>query len=205
MQIFSSNIAQVHVHGLLSPASPPPSTGKLDLAWGRRKPKACQALHPLPDSCPLLTTPLSSPPGRLLFFLYRLVVLVFFFFQKYFYFLQVTQMLPFCSALQSNAGIFEGARCSTSSRSPALLSLQKSPFKAHHQYFSAAVFLSCLNKAFKLRLLDVKPDSEAVSSFVYPQLVRGCFVLFWDGCLLQSCAFSSPFLPQRAAHSALCR
>lgn len=125
--------------------------------------------------------------------------------EKYFYFLQVTQMLPFCSALQSNAGIFEGARCSTSSRSPALLSLQKSPFKASHQYFSAAVFLSCLNKAFKLRLLDVKPDSEAVSSFVYPQLVRGCFVLFWDGCLLQSCAFSSPFLPRRAAHSALCR
>lgn len=100
-----------------------------------------------------------------------------FFFQKYFYFLQVIQILPFCNALQSNAGVFEEAVCSTSSRSPALLPLQKSPFKARHQYSSAAVFLSSLNKAFKLRLLDVKPDSETVSSFVYPQLVRGCFIL----------------------------
>lgn len=115
-------------------------------------------------------------------------MLDFFFPQKYFYFLQIIQILLFCSGLQSKAGTLEGdlreLGALLPSKTPVLPSLSKSSFKAGHHYFSAAVFLSNLNKPFKLGPIDVRPDSEAVSSFVYPQLVWGCFVLFWDSCLL---------------------
>lgn len=67
---------------------------------------------------------------------------------------------------------------------PSASLLVKTPLKAGHQCFSAAIFLCSLNKAFKLQLIDVRPDSEAVSSFVYPQLVQECLDLFRDGCLL---------------------